>query len=220
MNKLHLDMLLYYVEKGVIKGKLLDAGCGEKPYSLIYDSLVDSSVGVDVEVCIHDQKSVDIFANLDNLPFQDKEFDVVLCTNVMEHVANGKEAFKELSRVLKSDGVLILSIPFLYPMHEAPYDFYRYTKYGIQHMLEENNISIQNIHALGGPGFMFMIYLNLFLCKLKKFRLISFISCWIQEGFYYLYKKLCFNSLINKNKKLNDIITTEFFVIGKKKERS
>ena len=68
-------------KKEYLNGYLLDAGCGEKPYSLIYDECCDKSIGCDVEYCIHDQKEVDVFASLDNLPFNDAKFDTVLCAS-------------------------------------------------------------------------------------------------------------------------------------------
>ena len=113
LNNLQIDFILR--NKQYIKGYLLDAGCGEKPYSLIYKDITKKSVGCDVEYCIHDQKKVDVFASLDNLPFQNNTFDTVLCTNVLEHVAENEKSFFELSRVLKNKGYIILSVPFLYP---------------------------------------------------------------------------------------------------------
>lgn len=87
-----------------LNGKLLDLGCGEKPYKLIYDEVCKSSVGIDVETCKHEQKYVDIFASADDIPFEDGFFDTVLCTNVLEHVANMEKAFQEIARVLNRGG--------------------------------------------------------------------------------------------------------------------
>lgn len=153
LNKLQVDLLL--ANRKYMKGYLLDAGCGEKPYSLIYDETVEKSIGCDVEYCIHDQTAVDVFATLDHLPFTDGMFDTVLCTSVLEHVAENTKAFTELTRILKKNEYLILSVPYLYPLHEAPYDFYRYTIYGIRHQLERNGR-----HHFHG------IFCN---CKEKKF---------------------------------------------------
>lgn len=112
LNNLQIDLLLNNSQ--YIKGFLLDAGCGEKPYSLIYEELTEKNIGCDVEYCIHDQAAVDVFATLDNLPFPNTVFDTVLCTNVLEHVAENEKAFSELSRVLKYNGhMLIFGFLFL-----------------------------------------------------------------------------------------------------------
>lgn len=214
-NRLHLDVLLHYATPVYMKGRLLDAGCGEKPYSLIYRDLVDNAIGVDVKNCIHDQSEVDIFASLDNLPFEDNQFDVVLCTNVIEHVANGEDAFKELSRILKPGGTLILSVPFLYPLHEAPYDFHRYTKYGLEHMISKYGLKMEHLHALGGPGMFFLCYFHLFVTRINL-KFLNFIFCWSQELIYSIYRKFCLKSILTKDKKINNIITTGFFLVARK----
>lgn len=215
LNKIQLDFLLD--NKNYLKGKLLDAGCGEKPYSLIYDEYVVESIGCDVETCKHNQKFVDVFASLDSLPFNDEEFDTILCTNVMEHVFESKKAFGELTRVLKSGGNLILSIPFLYPAHEIPYDFYRYTNFGIKKQLENRGYLIQENFAWGGIGLLICVYINLFFCKLVKIHVFSKCCCYIQEIFYQVYRTFCFKHLDVTDDNLLSKISCGYFVIATKK---
>lgn len=66
----------------LLKGGLLDLGCGEKTYKLIYKVFCESSIGIDVETCKHEQKYVDIFASTDNMLFEDAFFDSIICTNI------------------------------------------------------------------------------------------------------------------------------------------
>lgn len=197
-------------------GKLLDLGCGEKPYKLIYDAICEHSVGVDVQTCVHEQKYVDVFANADNLPFEDDCFDTVLCTNVLEHVANAEKAFQEISRVLKKDGYLIMAVPFLYPVHEAPYDYYRYTRFGIEYQLMKNGFIVERSMAWGGVGMLLCVYFHMFLGKMIKNKIINRISCFIQKITYKIYKKCCFKSLIGQKGKINKIITLGNFVVARK----
>lgn len=211
LNQLHIDLLVHYQD--YIYGKLLDAGCGEKPYSLLYDELVSSSIGCDVENCIHDQRDIDVFATLDDLPFTDNEFDTILCTNVLEHVADAEKGFMELARCLKKGGHLIISTPFLAPLHEAPYDFYRYTKYGIKHQIEKNGLKVVHENSLGGVGLMFAVYFNWFITRIVKIAALTKLNCRIQEIFYKLYKKVFFKKICNGSGKLDSIISMGYFVV-------
>ena len=156
-----------------LQGKLLDLGCGEKPYKLIYDAICESSIGVDVQTCVHEQKYVDVFASADKLPFENAFFDTILCTNVLEHVANAGKAFQEIGRVLNNKGYLVIAVPFLYPVHEAPYDYYRYTKYGIEHQLKKNGFTIERSMPWGGAGMLLCVYFHLFILVL--FVLVHFM---------------------------------------------
>lgn len=216
LNNLQIDFILKNSQ--YIKGYLLDAGCGEKPYSLIYEDITTKSIGVDVEYCIHDQKEVDVFASLDKLPFQNNAFDTILCTNVLEHIAENEKAFFELSRVLKNKGYMILSVPFLYPTHEVPHDFYRYSVYGLKYQIEKNGLKIIKAIPWGGVGMMILVYGNLFLCKFLKIRIINSLACFLQEGIYMIYRKLFLNHLIDEGikKKMLKTISAGYFIVAQK----
>lgn len=126
-----------------ISGDVLDFGCGRKPYELLFERAT-SYIGVDIEESGHDHKNskVDHYYDGKVLPFADESFDAVVCFEVFEHIFNIEEALAEIRRVLKSDGRLLLSIPFAWDEHEVPYDFARYTSYGIAHVLKENGFQV------------------------------------------------------------------------------
>lgn len=126
-----------------LEGDLLDFGCGSKPYESLFKN-VSSYVGVDIEVSGHNHKDskVDIFYDGKKLPFPDNNFDVVVCFEVFEHVFNLEELLIEINRVLKIDGKLLISIPFAWDEHEIPFDFARYTSYGITHILNNNGFQV------------------------------------------------------------------------------
>lgn len=216
LNNLQIDLLLNNSQ--YIKGFLLDAGCGEKPYSLIYEELTEKSVGCDVEYCIHNQTAVDVFATLDELPFENNTFDTILCTNVLEHVAENEKAFSELSRVLKYNGYMLVSVPFLYPAHEVPHDFYRYSFYGLMYQMKKNGLDIIKVIPWGGIGMMVLVYFNLFLCKFLKIGIINYFACVLQEGLYTIYRKICLNHLMSKDieKTIAKTISTGYFIVVKK----
>lgn len=218
-NALQLDYLVHF--KDYFRGKLLDAGCGEKPFGLIYDDLVESSIGIDVETCKHDQSMVDVFASVDDMPFEDSTFDTVLCTNVIEHAPTVEKTMHELTRVISEGGHLILSVPFLYPIHEAPYDYYRFTKFGLMRQLEENHMAVEVFLPWGGIGMLCMAYTNMFLCKLIKIRVINRFFAFLQTPVYRLYKLFCFDSLLRKgvSRGISSTVTQGYFIIAQKQKR-
>jgi len=119
-----------------IRGDVLDFGCGSKPYESLFGNAT-GYVGVDIEVSGHDHRDsrVDVFYDGRTLPFADERFDSAVCFEVLEHVFNPDEVLAELRRVLKPGGRLLLSIPFGWDEHEVPYDFARYTSFGLRHVL-------------------------------------------------------------------------------------
>lgn len=126
-----------------IQGDILDFGCGSKPYQLLFQN-AKSYIGVDIEVSGHDHKEskVDYFYDGKKLGFADGSFDTVVCFEVFEHVFNIDEVLAEIYRVLRPNGKIFISIPFAWDEHEIPYDFARYTSYGITHILNKNRYKI------------------------------------------------------------------------------
>jgi SAM-dependent methyltransferase len=127
----------------LLRGSILDFGCGSKPYESLFTQ-ADSYVGVDIQVSGHDHatSSVDVFYDGKTLPFPAGRFDAVVCFEVFEHVFNLDEVLAEIRRVLNADGQLLLSVPFAWEEHEIPYDFARYTSYGLRHVLEKNGFVV------------------------------------------------------------------------------
>jgi SAM-dependent methyltransferase len=127
-------------------GDILDFGCGSKPYEALF-ARSRSYVGTDIETSghSHHDSRVDYFYDGKTLPFADATFDHVVSFEVFEHVFNIPDVLKEINRVLRPHGVLFFSIPFAWGEHEKPYDFGRYTSFGITHVVEENGFKIERI---------------------------------------------------------------------------
>lgn len=113
-------------------------------------------------------------------------------------------------------GYLILSVPFLYPAHEMPYDFYRYTLWGLKYQLEKNNMKIIKSIALGGPFFLFVVYLNLCITYIIKIPLLKTISCLLQKVFYKIYRMFHLKKLYESKSKVANIISCGYFIIAEK----
>ncbi len=116
--------------------RILDAGAGECVYKKYFSHCQYVAVDAAVGDADWDYSHLDFVAPLDKLPFEAKEFDAILCTEVIEHLDDPLRCLSEMSRVLKDGGVLMVTVPFFHHEHQTPYDFFRYTSYGLKVLLE------------------------------------------------------------------------------------
>lgn len=132
-------------------GKALDVGCGAQPFrsriergGMRYISLdTQAQEGVQTDfLCMID-------APLPRELVDAGPFDLILCTEVLEHVADWESAWKNLRALLAPGGKLLITIPFVYPLHEEPYDFYRPTCYAIRHWAQRTGLDIVEQKNLG-----------------------------------------------------------------------
>lgn len=130
------------------RGRLLDIGCGTKPFRHLATA-VESYVGVDT-ARRSQTTGPDVLATAYDLPFVDGSFQTVLCTDVLEHLEDPAAAVREAARVLESGGMAIYTVPLFWHVHEAPRDFYRFTRYGLQHLFEAAGMEVVEIEALTG----------------------------------------------------------------------
>ncbi|MGB0975236.1 MAG: class I SAM-dependent methyltransferase [Flavobacteriaceae bacterium] len=136
------------------KGQLLDIGCGKMPYkSLLYNNAsIDSYTGLDIDTALqYDEKiDADVVWDGTKMPFDDAQFNCAMATEVLEHCPDPELVLKETYRVLKNDGVLFFTVPYLWPLHETPNDQYRYTPFALRRHLEQSGFKHVDISALGG----------------------------------------------------------------------
>lgn len=125
-----------------VGGKLLDVGCGSKPYKHLFQ--VDTYLGIDVETSGHSHvnSTIDLFYDGKIIPFPKEEFDWVFSSEVFEHVFNIDELLPEIYRVLKPNGCLGFTCPFAWNEHEQPYDYARYTSFAIQSLMKKHGFEI------------------------------------------------------------------------------
>ncbi len=132
-----------------LNGKLLDFGCGRKPYESLFK--VDEYIGIDMEQTGHEHTSskIDVFYDGKRIPFEDGSFDSVFCSEVFEHVFNLDEIVPEIKRVMKKNGKILITVPFCWNEHEVPYDFGRYTSFGIRHIFEKHGFEVISLRKSG-----------------------------------------------------------------------
>ncbi len=116
-----------------LEGTLLDFGCGSKPYQSLFS--VEKYIGLDFENPGHPHvnEQIDVFYDGKKIPFSNDYFDSIFSSEVFEHVFNLEEILKELNRVLKTGGKILITCPFAICEHEVPHDFARYSSFGIRH---------------------------------------------------------------------------------------
>ena len=131
-----LDHMLRVADELAPGSHVLDVGAGEQPYRELFSHVdyVTSDWANSVHPGAH---QVDIVAPADDLPVEDGSFDAVINTQVLEHVPEPGKVLAELFRVLRPGGRAYITLPLAWELHEEPYDFYRYTRYGISHLLRE-----------------------------------------------------------------------------------
>lgn len=130
-------------------GKILDFGCGSKPYEKAF-SICESYTGLDIEISGHNHANsrIDILYDGKEIPFPNKTFDKVVCFEVFEHIPDPDNSLEEVSRVLKAGGELFISIPFMYGEHEIPFDFQRWTSFGLRNLVEKHNFRVVKLVKL------------------------------------------------------------------------
>ena len=150
-----------------IRGRILDLASGTKRPSYYRFLKVDADLEI-VSIDISDERKPDIKADLEKpFPFKDNEFDYVFCFNLLEHIFNYRNLIGESFRVLKENGKLIGTVPFLGSVHGDPDDYFRYTRSTLNKLFREAGFREIKIEALGYGPFAVGYYLSEFL--LPKF---------------------------------------------------
>lgn len=140
-------------------GRLLDVGAGDRwikaklPASAGYVALDFPATGRNLYAA-----TPQVFADAAALPFTDASFDGVVCLEVLEHVADPAAVIREIARVLKPGATAWLSMPFLYPVHDAPFDFQRFTEHGLRRDVTHAGLELtkcaSSLHALRSAGLL------------------------------------------------------------------
>jgi SAM-dependent methyltransferase len=151
-----------------IKGKLLDVGCGSKPYKNYFTN-IESYTGLEIDSERSRKRNIaDFYYDGNCFPFKDKTFDVLLCNQVIEHVFNPDFFLQEINRVLKPNGKLLLTVPFVWDEHEQPFDYARYSSFGLKFLLERSDFYILVHRKLGADATVLFQLINAYLFKITS----------------------------------------------------
>lgn len=134
-----------------LKGTLLDLGCGHMPYKrmILENSSVSSYIGMDLEPVGIYKNNPDMVWDGNTIPLEDNSVDCIIATELFEHCPEAEKIIKETYRVLKDDGVLFFTVPFLWPVHDVPFDYFRYTPFALDRMLSVSGFKSIIVKPLG-----------------------------------------------------------------------
>jgi len=173
-------------KKDRLSGIVLDIGCGSTPYKQLFP--YDMYIGVEVGP-YKKSSCVNVYFDGETLPFKADAFDSVLSTQVFEHIFSPDRYLSELHRILKNDGVVLMSVPFVWDEHEQPRDFARYSSFGLKHLLSCHGFKIlDHTKTLADATIIFQL-INAYLFKVlhaKGILTILFYTMFIMAPFSLL----------------------------------
>lgn len=174
----------------VAEGRALDLGAGTSPYARLMESRGYKVTTVDLDASISPTHVSDVAST----GFSNDAFDLVLCTQVLEHVVNPGAVIKEISRVLRPGGFLIASVPHVWFYHPHPSDFWRFTPEGVVQVSRLGGLELIELRAQGGPIVSFFQIMNFLLYGVlgrvgaPVYALLNFSAIlsdrWIRNGLF------------------------------------
>ncbi len=181
---LHYEPLLRALEPvlGSLSGRVLDVGCGLQPYRELLGEHVTEYVGLDLPGELSRPTAM---GTAESIPFSDGSFEAVLSTQVLEHLSDPRRAIEEARRVLVPGGKLVATVPGVWPTHEAPRDFWRFARYGVQGLLTEGGFAVDSLETLGGLWSTVGQMANLELQRVRGLRqlvpLVNLAAAWLDR---------------------------------------
>lgn len=164
------------------RGDLYDLGCGEAPYKDFFLRYASTYTAVDWSGSCHDT-SPDVVADLNKaFPIGSDVADTIVSLSVIEHLCEPANFLSECYRILKPGGHLLLQVPWQWWIHEAPYDFYRFTPYGLKYLLEKAGFQGVTVEAQSGFCTTLVLKFNYFTCRFirgpKLLKALIFAVLW------------------------------------------
>jgi SAM-dependent methyltransferase len=133
------------------RGELLDVGCGSRPFEPLFAGGVTRYLGSDLPGSSYTGGArVDVRARAEALPFRDASFDTVLAISVLTYLSEPGRLPREAARVLRPGGALLLEATQMARLHDEPHDYFRFTRYGAQHLVEGAGLELVECIPIGG----------------------------------------------------------------------
>lgn len=164
----HICALSVKQNVSIVNGRVLDIGCGEKPYGKIIERSCKRYIGLEHPDISGGLKEADVAGNALVLPFKSESFDSVVSFQVMEHLLEPLMFLEEAFRVLRKGGCMLLMTPFMWGEHEQPSDYYRFTRYGLQYLAERAGFEVISIEPQTGYWTMAILRFNYWLDRFAK----------------------------------------------------
>ena len=173
----------------------LDVGCGLKPFFSSFNHAHYAGIDIEISGRASAMKVPDKYFDGVNIPYEDNMFDGVLCTQVLEHVESLDSLLSECNRVIKPGGSFIISVPFIYREHEQPYDFRRFTSYGLVLAMNRNGFQVSSmlklLSAIETIATLFAVYVSNNIASKNKF-------IYLLTGIFLIFPTLIFSKFLAK----------------------
>lgn len=189
-----------------VNGRTLDYGAGTAKYKNIIEPHFSEYIAFDIA----DGPSVDVTGDVLCPPFINESFDTIICTQVLEHVEKPWIVVSQIKRLLKNGGIAVVSAPFVFPYHADPYDFFRYTRQGLESLFKNDGFEIVESGSYGKVFSVFseMIHFSVWNPYEPKGRTI-----WAGRAIRYMEKIAAFLDSFVGSK---DIYPNSYVVVRKK----
>ena len=171
-----MEQALAYAAERYARGRLVDVGCGSKPWRTAFAPHVSEHVGVDHVDSKRAPGSVDVIAGAYEIPLDDGCAATILMSAVLEHLEQPARALAEAQRLLAPGGHLILTAPLFWPLHQQPRDFFRYTPDGLRFLLEEAGFEVVEIIPLSGAWTTISLELSYALRRYRRSALTPLVD--------------------------------------------
>jgi SAM-dependent methyltransferase len=199
-----------FIKQYATDKKILDIGSGGSRYHVYFPNRL--TVDIDPE------RKPEIVADAHNLPFEEGEFEQILCTEVLEHVKDPRKVVSELHRVLKSGGLVVLTTRFVFPHHDAPHDYWRYTQFGMRELFKNWDIVELRPETKTFSAMGVLLQRIAFQSKLRGGKITKFFLLTLAE----IFNKLNFLTIeeygdIKKSHVIDNLMPTAYYIAAKKK---
>jgi len=166
-------------------GVMLDFGCGAQPYRELFSPRISRYIGADVAAAKDTKLDIEIAPD-EPVPLEDASVDTILATQTLEHVFDFQFYLRECERLLRPGGVLIMTAPMQWRLHEAPYDYWRFTRYGLSEVASRCGLKVEIISPCGGVYALMGQILNSHLAEQGRgrgwiYRLVNRLALWLDR---------------------------------------
>ncbi|MDR1091148.1 MAG: class I SAM-dependent methyltransferase [Prevotella sp.] len=197
-----------------IKGIVVDLGCGEMPYRdfLLENGNITEYIGIDIQPTeYHNQVKPDMYWDGENIPLPDNHADWFILTEFLEHYHDTQSILKEVHRVLKPGGCIYFTVPCVWPLHEIPYDEYRFTPFSMEKHFKLAGFNKIDIKPSGGMNRSLAITLGVWM---ENFRIWSpsRFRRYGKRAMLYLLSK--FYNYLLKNEQVPEKYQNQTFISG------
>lgn len=210
MKKITRKHLRPFLKNYATDQVVLEIGGGRVSTNHSYEDLFPNRHTYDVDP----NRQPDTLGDAHDLPFKEESFNFILCTEVLEHLHTPHVAISEFSRVLKPGGMLVLTTRFVFPIHDAPHDYYRYTEYGLRHLFKDWNIielqaETQSFSAIGALFQRLGFQTNVKGGKFTK--MVLYLSAFVLDRLNWLIKEE-YGDITKKSRTQNNFTTGYYLV--------